>query len=83
MYLSWGMAFIVIVAVITLLHYWKGIHLKRLGFLGIFIVFLVYAARYHNPVRDHLYHIVELLLLGLGTFLLALSTERRSKPGGE
>jgi hypothetical protein len=70
-YVSWIMAIIVIAAVTFLLRRWKGVQLKRWAYLGIFFVFLVYTTRYHHPVRDYLYHVVDLLLTGVGTFLIA------------
>ncbi len=82
MYVSWIMAFVVIVAVTYLLRWWKGVLFKSWAFLGIFFVFLVYVASYSYPRHDYFYHIIDLLLLGLGTFLIALNVERKPEENG-
>lgn len=79
MSLSLIMAFVVICAVTALLRWWKGVLFKRWAFLGIFFVFLVYTVRYDNPKHDYFYHIFDLIMLGLGTFLIALNVERTKK----
>ena len=78
MYASFALVFFAIVVVSYLLRTWKGVHLNRNGFLGLFIVFIIYMARYTGPTEDYFYRIFNLLMLGVGTFLLALGAERKT-----
>ena len=82
MYISLLLAFGFIVAVTFISKRWKGVEFKRWAFLGIFFVFLVYVARYNDPRHDFLFHIIDLIMLGLGTFLIALNVEHTKRPPG-